>query len=145
MLNIFGQVLRQFLERESDRFQNPIGSTLAKETEFLYDVLLRPWNRDEIAPHLDAILRIHAVQDFSPAHAVRFVFLLRRAIRDEFKTELRGNGLADELPVFESRIDDLALEAFDVYMQCREQIYKLRIDEVKRQAQVLLERANRRA
>ena len=36
----------QFLERESDRFQNPIGSTLAKETEFLYDVLLRPWNRE---------------------------------------------------------------------------------------------------
>jgi hypothetical protein len=46
----------------------------------------------------------------------------------------------------ESRIDELALLAFEIYMQCREKIYECRVNEVKGQREIamkLLERTNR--
>jgi len=133
----------RFLEEGSDRFQNPVGSTLAREIPFLYDALLRPPDREAVASHLDPIVRIRAVQDFSPAEAVGFVLLLKQAIREELAPELRKNGSAVEWPAIESRIDDLVLQAFDVYVHCRAQIYELRIDEIKRQLSRRLERAIR--
>jgi len=32
---------------------------------------------------------------------------------------------------FECRIDDMILRTLDIYMQCREQIYKIRVKELK--------------
>jgi hypothetical protein len=129
----------RFLRSESDRFRNPIGATLARELEGLYRALRAGSDREVMVEHLDPIIRIRAIQDFSPADAVGFVFQLKRAIREE----LREDRLGEEWSVFESQIDELALQAFDVFMKCREQIYQLRADEVKRQAYVRLDRANR--
>ena len=41
----------------------------------------------------------------------------------------------------ESRIDDLALLAFDIYMKCREKLYDIRANEAKNQVSRLLQRA----
>ena len=71
------------------------------------------------------------------------MFLLKRAIREQLDTPSGRDAVADELPAIESRIDELALQAFDVYVQCREKIYQLRIDELKRQTYMRLERLNR--
>ena len=46
--------------------------------------------------------------------------------------EIRENHLQDQVLLLDSRIDALALRAFDVYMGCREQVYELRVNEVKR-------------
>ncbi len=130
----------KFLKAEPDRFRNPVGATLARELELLYAALLAGSDREVIAEHLDPIVRVRAVQDFSAAQAVGFVFQLKQAIREELGEE----GVGEELLAFESAIDGLALQAFDVFMGCREQIYQLRTDEIKRQTYVQLERANRK-
>jgi len=130
----------KFLQTESDRFNNPVGATLTRELGPLYEAVLCGPDREAIAKHLDPIVRIRAVQDFSPAEAVGFVFQLKQAIREE----LEEDGVGEELLAFESTIDALALQAFDVFMRCREQIYQLRTDEIKRQTYVQLERANRK-
>jgi hypothetical protein len=52
------------------------------------------------------------------------------------------NGLSGELQAFENRIDDIALLAFDIYSQCRQKIYEIRVNEVKNQLGRLLKRAN---
>jgi hypothetical protein len=77
------------------------------------------------------MIRIRAVQDFLPSKAIGFVFLLKRVIQEELGREVRERGLGEELLDFERQIDDLALLAFDVYMQCREKIFEVRIREVK--------------
>ena len=96
-----------------------------------------------MAEHLDPIVRIRAVQDFSPAEAVGFVFLLKRVVRQELGGEIRQNRAESQLLDFESQVDDLALKAFDLYMLCREQIYQLRAREIKNQTFTLLEQATR--
>lgn len=121
----------RFFKHEKDRFANPVGYTISLEIEVLYDELLRGMDSDKLSASLDNIIRIRAVQDFSPRQAIAFVFLLKKAVRVELEREIRKNQLFEELLKFESRIDELALLAVDIYMKCREKIYEIRVNEVK--------------
>ena len=137
----------RFFKREKDRFVNPVGYTISLEIEALYDELLQGMNRDKLSASLDNIIRIRSVQDFSPSQAIAFVFLLKKAIREELASEIRENQLFEELLRFESRIDQLALLAFDIYMKCREKVYEIRVNEVKAERErvfKLLERTSPR-
>ena len=121
----------RFFQQEKDRFINPVGYTISREIEVLYDELLQGMNPDKLYASLDNIIRIRAVQDFSPSQAIAFVFLLKKAVRETLASELRDNQFFEELLKFESRIDELALLAVDIYTKCREKIYEIRVNEVK--------------
>ncbi len=126
-----------------DPFANPVGFTISDTIGFLYDSLLREEDtEEEIAQALDSMVRIRAVQDFSPSQAVAFVFQLKKVIRAELSGVIDSEKVSEEWGRFEERIDRLALVSFDVYMKCREKIYELRTHEFKSRAWRLLERAN---
>ncbi|MBI5116467.1 RsbRD N-terminal domain-containing protein [Candidatus Poribacteria bacterium] len=131
-----------FLKRQKDRFANPVGNTISQGIEGIYDGLVQSEGPDKVSPFLDTIIRIRAIQDFSPSQGVAFVFSLKKAIREELKDEMRDEEVARELLALESRIDELALLSFDIYMKCREKVYELRANEVKNRTFKLLERAN---
>jgi hypothetical protein len=82
------------------------------------------------------------VQDFTPSKAVNFIFILKKVVREELKKEIRQDQIDDELLSFESKVDDLALFAFNIYMQCRDQLNQLKVDELKRMTFTLLKKAN---
>lgn len=135
----------RFLKQKKDRFANPVGYTISQEIEALYEELLQGMNSDKLAACLDNIIRIRSVQDFPPSQAIAFIFLLKKAIREELASETEGNQVLEELLKFESRIDKLALLALDIYMKCREKVYEIRINEVKVERErvlKLLERTN---
>ena len=137
----------RFFKQEKDRFANPVGYTISLEIETLFDELLHGMNPAKLSASLDNIIRIRAVQDFSPSQAVAFVFLLKKAVREELESKIRKNQLFEELLKFESRIDELALRAVNIYMGCREKIYETRVNEVKAERErvfKLLERTNPR-
>ena len=52
--------------------------------------------------------------------------------------------LLAELTELERQIDRVALAAFDVFVQCREQVYELRVNEVKRRVSWVVNRMNGR-
>jgi hypothetical protein len=133
---------RRFLTKQKDRFANPVGSTLSQEIENTYLELLRGIDHQRVSPILERIIRIRAVQDFTPSKAISFVFLLKQAVREELKKEISGNRLADELQVIDSRIDELALIAFDIFTMCRDKIYEIRVREAKNHVSRLLKKAN---
>jgi hypothetical protein len=124
----------QFLKRENDPFANPVGSSARTGLEAVYDVLLGGMDRQALTDFLDPLIRIRAIQSFSPSQAVGFIFLLKKSIRKVLDKDISSHGLFDELPVFESRIDELALIGFDIFMECREKIYQLKEKEVKNRA-----------
>lgn len=115
-----------FLSGEQDPFRNPVGHTLRENLATLLRELLGTMDRERIAPALDELVRLRAVQNFSPAEAVRFVFDLRALFCEV-------SGAVPE--TLQSRIDELALMAFDQYMACREQIFELRAKELRFHAQ----------
>ena len=84
-------------------------------------------DRDVIASSLDTIIRIRAVQNFSPSDALAFMVGLKKILRKKFKKELKHSVQLIELTQLEDRIDQVSLMAFDIYMQCREKIYELKV------------------
>lgn len=131
-----------FLKDQKDRFRNPVGHTFTQGMDKLVEALITGNGFDEELPFLDDIIRVRAVQDFTPAQALNFVFYLKRVVREELEKEIRQNQMYNELLKFEDQIDQLALYSFNIYVKCREQLYELRTDELKRMTFTLLKRAN---
>lgn len=129
------------LQNTKAQFTNPVGYTLNEGMAALYDGLLKGVMPSETATFLDGIVRVRAVQDFTPSQAVSFVFLLKTAIREELAKELRERPFQDELGGIDSAIDDLALYAFDLYVACREKIYDIKAREAQNATFRLLQRA----
>ncbi len=122
----------KFLKAQRDRFANPVGAAIAEGVEGLFDELVRGIDREKASAFLDNIIRIRAIQDFTPSQALCFVLLLKKVVRKVLRKELREVAILEELLGFESNIDELALLSFDIYMSCREKIYEIRVNELKR-------------
>ncbi len=131
-----------FLKKQKNQFANPVGHTISEGIEGLFDGLLEEADSDRVSPFLDNIIRVRAIQDFTPSEAIGFIFLLKKVIRESLQKEIREHQMYDELLRLESRIDDLVRISFDVYMKCREQVYDLKANEVKKMTFRLLQRAN---
>lgn len=131
-----------FIKRQKNQFANPVGHSISEGTEKIFDGLLRDMDVESLAPFLDNIIRVRAVQGFAPSEAMAFIFLLKKVIRDMLERDLADNSVSQELVTLESRIDALALSSFDMYMKCREKIYEIKANESKRMTFRLLQRAN---
>ena len=127
-----------FLRKEKNRFDNPAGYRISEGLEGLFGALLEEMERDQVLTCLDEIIRIRALQNFTPSQALAFIFLLKTVIREELAEEIRKENLAAEILDLESRIDGLALLGFDVYTQRREKIYEIKADEAKRRVSGLM-------
>jgi hypothetical protein len=119
------------MKKDKNQFTNPVGSTLSREIEVLFKELCEGSRDEKCQASLDSILKIRSVQDFSPSKAVGFIFLLKRAIGETLKGEICKEPVLDEWLKLQSRIDELALQAFDIYMDCREKICEIRINQAK--------------
>jgi hypothetical protein len=119
------------MRKDKNQFTNPVGSTLSREIDVLFKNLCAESQDEKCQASLDSILKIRSVQDFSPSKAVGFIFLLKRAIGETLKNEMCKGSVMDEWLEFQSRIDDLALQAFDIYMDCREKICEIRINQAR--------------
>ena len=119
-----------FFKKQKDRFANPIGSTISNGLQNLYAILVEEKDLAEAAKPLEDIIKIRAVQDFTPSMAVSFVYMLKNIVRQELGKEKNGEKVLELLVVLDSRIDNVALMAFDFYMDCRERLHQIRVNEV---------------
>ncbi len=133
ILETYSGEASKFMGREKDPFVNPVGSTIAAEIGALYDGLLQGTEADRLSDHLDKIIQIRAVQDFSPSGAVAVIPFLKKAIQQEMERSGMTNASMSEWTVLESKVDQLTLTAFDIYTKYRERIYEVRIDEIKKE------------
>ncbi|UCE79485.1 MAG: RsbRD N-terminal domain-containing protein [Nitrospiraceae bacterium] len=133
----------RFLKDQKDRFANPVGATISRGLEGIFEEILKDeQDQAKVSKFIDNIVRIRAVQNFNPSQAISFIFLLKNIIRDELTVDVLHNHNADELLALESQIDGLALTAFDIFMNCREKIYEIKSNEAKDMTFRLLQRAN---
>jgi hypothetical protein len=134
---------RDFLTREKDSFRNPVGHTLKEGLAGLLEGLLGSREETDLVPALEPIVRLRAVQDFSPGQALSFLFLLKDVAGEE--AARLGESAVAETERLEKRIDRLALAAFDLYMKCREEISKIQLNAARRSLFVQLHRGQREA
>jgi len=133
LLRDYPRETARFLQTETDQFSNPVGHSTRRGLEGLLEWLLRDTDPDEARLLLDGIVRIRAVQDLSAGRAVAFILLLKEVIRAELATDIEAGRISqEELHAFEMKVDNLALLAFDIYVECREQVHRIRMKELRR-------------
>ncbi len=131
----------QFLKNQSDPFANPVGQNSLQSLKDIFDLTLGGFDRKTAQPLIDPIIRIRAIQDFTPTQAVRFMFDLKAIIRDAAAIDENDGPSQSALQILDKRIDELGLLAFDIYMQCREKIYDLKANEMRARTYTALSRA----
>jgi hypothetical protein len=129
----------KFLKVEKNQFSNPVGFTTSEAVNRLFDVLFGDVNPGNVKPLLLDLIKIRAVQDFTPSQATGFILLLKNAIRNEMRDDLDDLKVYDELLEFYSNIDKAALIAFDLYQECREKVYQIHLNEIKSNSLSVLE------
>ena len=118
-----------------------MGSTTKKGLAGLLNLLTAELDLRQVAIHLDPIVRIRAVQDFTPSQAIAFIPALKHVLRSVLKKAIEDPDLKQQLTEFEDRIDHLGLMAVDLYVACREQVYQLKANETRNRVFRAFERA----
>ncbi len=148
LANNYPAETQKLLKSNKGQFKNPVGHNFKSGLDGILDELINGMDAEKLNSHLDKIIRIQAVQDIKPEQALSFLFVLKKIIREEGLIKLQKNGVAnngaaavEEILEFESKIDEIALMAFNIYLQCKSAVYEIRLDEVKKRCNIL-ERVN---
>lgn len=126
-----------FFKKSLDNIANPTGANIRDGLTRILHLLLDGANPEEYFKPLDQVIRIRAVQDFSPSQAVVPFLELKWVIRQILNDNKKTRHLSQELGELDCAIDRLALAAFDKYMECREQLFQVRIKELKSGSYIL--------
>jgi len=118
-----------FLLNLDDRFANPVGYTISANAGQLLDALISGDDPGTLHGRLEKIIRIRAVQDFTPAQAVAFMTELKNIIRSRILHDATKYGLLNELNELETKIDYLGSASAELYMKMKRQIRELSVNE----------------
>jgi hypothetical protein len=127
----------KFLREQSDPFANPVGAALREELSPILDVILDGRDPASVETSIDRIVRVRALQEMSPADAVAFILTLKDVI-----PSVAGPVGDDDRRELDGRIDGMLLAAFNVYNRCREQVYDIRVKEIRNRSLKVMERLN---
>lgn len=126
-LSVYPAKSQPFLNSRMSPFANPVGNLLREQISSILQKLIDDQPVEAFTETLSDLAKIRAVQDFEPSRALEFLFSAKSIIADG-----APNHLDVELRVLESKIDRLALHAFDLYEKHRSRIFELRIRELRR-------------
>ena len=132
----------KFFSGSSNQFANPVGHTFRSNIEKIFMTLLRGGDVAECSTDLDGILRIRAVQGFAPSVALSFLPALKEIVRRELAKTGRGQEMDEALHDWNVRVDRLTMLGFDLYMACREVLWKQKANQLYNRTHKLLEKAN---
>ncbi len=122
-----------FLRTNRDPFTNPVGNMIKEAAQGLFSAVVgETVDTDAVKKALDRFIKIRAVQTFTPSQSVGVIFLLKPILRKTIAQLVPQSSLGDYLDL-ESRVDTLALLAFDLYMKDREKLADIRIKEIRDQ------------
>ncbi len=132
----------EFLKKLEAFAANGRGHSLAQGIEALFDALLQGVISDGVSRFLDNMIRIRASDDFKASQAVVFILEIKKIVRKELGSEILDDPrLQEELAVWYSAVDDLALSLFDIYVRSRESVLEIRADEERKETLRLLKKA----
>lgn len=123
-----------FLRTKTDPFTNPVAHMTKQAANILFDAI----TEEEVDPAetkkaLERFIRLRAVQKFNPSQNLSVIYIMKPVLRQMVLAEILENGQLDDYLLMESRLDTLALLAFDMYMEARETLAESRIKEIRAQ------------
>jgi hypothetical protein len=126
-----------FFKRSKDPFANPVGVSIANGLTALFELLMNKAEQQAFLQPLDQVVRIRAVQDFTPSQAVAPFLELKWVVKQVLSSDKETKPLLPLLDTLDCEIDRMALAAFDIYAECRELLYRNRVRELKSGSSIL--------
>jgi hypothetical protein len=123
-----------FLKSENDSFSNPVGATIRQSFVNIYKCAVEGQLVESIRDSMDNLIRIRAVQGYSPSEAVSFLFMLRKTVYEYLVRKDMCAVSIVEMSELDAWIDSAIALGFDIYMECRESIFNLKVNEIKKSA-----------
>ena len=128
----------EFINGNKDMFANPAGHTITVSAEHILEGLIRVEDAAVLSDYLEPIIRIRAVQDFTPAQAVSFINSLKTVISGQLRPEIRRHSLWDEWEKLQASIDNLTLLANEIYAKMKQRIQHIRMKEIENNKRFLI-------
>lgn len=122
----------RFLKGEHDMFANPVGHTIKANAEFILAGLIKGDDPRALSPYLEQIIRIRAVQDFTPLQAVSFMNGLKPVIAGQLETEIHKYNRTAEWSELQIRIDHLAQCAYELHAEMKKRIAIIHTREINK-------------
>jgi hypothetical protein len=130
-----------FFRSEKDSFSNPIGATIRDALSKLFALLSAETDPAEFKAVLATIMHLRSVQEFSPSQAIAPLNAVKHITREVLGSDKQTRDFINDLYDFEFAVDLAMLAAFDLYMECREKIYQIRINEIRSGSHILTDNA----
>jgi hypothetical protein len=121
----------EFLKSQKDRFSNPVGHIITESAVKLFDEIIEGSSSEKIKLILIDFIKLRAVQDFLPSKAADIIFSLKKVMYQELEKEINEEKLFSEFIKLGSQLDSISLAAFDLYMESREKVFQIRVNEIK--------------
>lgn len=121
----------KFFKGEQDKFSNPVGSNVRDALTTLFNLLSKGEDLKNFKEPLDQLISIRSVQQFTPSQALAPLNAVKHITRDVFKKDKERSHLVEELYDFEFNVDLAVLAGFDIYMEYRERLYQIRVEEIR--------------
>lgn len=125
---------------KQDQFANPVGHKVRVGLAELYDVICDESDREIETPVLGQLIKLRAVLDEPASQTVSFLFKFKELVRRQWQ---KGK---IEIPIdhwleFDARVDAVALAVFDIFMASREQLYQVRLKDIKASRDIITSNA----
>ena len=120
-----------FFKKGRDKFSNPVGENTRESLGKLFKLLTSNADAKEFVAPLDQIMRVRSIQEFTASEAVGPIHAVKHITREILEKDSERKQFIADLYEFEFNVDLAVLAAFDLYSQCRERLYKVRIKEIK--------------
>ncbi len=128
----------RIFKNQKDPFANPLGHKTSAGLEELYEVVCDESDVEIETPALGQLIKLMAVQNIAPSQALGFVFSLKVIVR---KVAGKKEISSREWESLDARVDRAALALFDIYNACREQLHRVRFNDLQKQRNALTSEA----
>lgn len=121
-----------FLRTRQDPFANPVADMTREAGSVIYDAVAGADIKiEDIKNALDRFVKWRAAQQEAPSRGIGVLLLMKPILREEVLPGLAGQGNIKDYLDAESRLDTLALLAFDMYLAAREKLAQARVKEIR--------------
>lgn len=137
VLDAFPPQARMLIAKGTDRFSNPIGFTLSEGLEAVLDGLLDNSPPEAVEPALAQIIKLRAIQPDRKEDPLAFLYQLKPILREICGARKRGFDQLGDLLDLEDALDAIIRQGQDIYVQSREKILELQVNEMKNKTHML--------
>jgi len=132
-----------FFKNTRDKFANPVGNTIKRSIDLLFsEIIKEKMDPAAVQEAMDPIIRLRAVQEFSPSQALSFIFAIKPILHKFLEKKLPDPDADRFLRNVAAHTEALMLAAIDIYCKCREKVFLLRINQAKESVKKLLIKNN---